>query len=318
MSIDMSTAARMALYAADAECLFDALPGDRRGIPVVPSPCAPPFALLESLDWQPVAQIRCDDDLRVLQWLKRRIGLKQDNYFYGFLLQRLTPGDPNFAAGDYLAIVRGTIEPQEWALDATATPELFAGVSHHLAGLVPSGFYSIYKSMTLVDSSGHTLGDAATAIGNIVNQDNRPVTVVGHSLGSALATYLTSDLADEVHNPAKSLNAYVVASPNTGTIDFVKAFRNHVPNYNVVNWQRDIVPRLPPVPFLPLLNGSPSQNVVQLAASTVFAAAMPNDNPLCNHHAACYALMLDPTNADALALTRRFGCLVAAPVAAAI
>jgi hypothetical protein len=310
MSVNTQKAARMALYAADAECLFDTIASSNaRGIPTLPNPCAPPFALINAADWEAVAQIRCDDDLRVLQFLRNRVGLGQNNFFYGFLVRRTGAGDGDFPAGDFLVMVRGTIEPQEWVLDAVATPELFAQQIHHLAGFVPSGFFSIYKSMTLVDLNGKSLGDAATAIGNVVNLDNKRLTVVGHSLGSALATYLTIDLAGEVHAPDTHLDTYVIASPHTGSVDFVKKFRERVPNYNVVNWARDAVPQLPPVPYVPLLNGSPSQNVLTLDPSTPGIGPIPKADVKCNHHAASYAMMLDPANTVARGLATRFGCV---------
>jgi hypothetical protein len=314
MSLDPRKASHMALYAADAECLFDTLDkGDHHGNPSLPpAPCAAPFALITGDAWEAVVQLRADDDLRLLQFLKRRFGVTQNNFYYGFLLRRRTGGDDYFAPGDYLAIVRGTAEPVEWVLDATATPELFSPRPHKLTGLVPSGFYSIYESMSARDMNGKELGDAATVIGNIANGDNKPLTVVGHSLGSTLATYLTLDLASEIHDPANHLDAYMIASPNPGDVVFAKKVRERVPNYNVVNWERDLVPRVPPPPFIALLNGSPTQNAFQLKASAVLAGSIPHNEPKCNHHAVCYALMLDQNNSVAAALTGRFGCVAAA------
>src|SRR5689334_15519682 len=108
MSIDAVKASHMALYAGDAECLFDTLDkGDHHGNPVLPpSPCAPPFALITSDDWEPVVQLRADDDLRLLQFLQRRFGVTQHNFYYGFLLRRKTAGDPFLQKGEYLAVVR--------------------------------------------------------------------------------------------------------------------------------------------------------------------------------------------------------------------
>jgi pimeloyl-ACP methyl ester carboxylesterase len=300
MALDMLKAGRMALYAADAECLFDTLAdGDHHGCPVLPADFGKKFGLLQASDWEIVGQIRCNDDLRIIQFLKRHLDIGQNNFFYGFLLRRASRPNADFAVGDYLAMVRGTIEKIEWLLDATATADGFSPQPHHIAGVVPSGFYSIYKSMTLRDLTGRELGDAATAIGNAANQENRPVTVVGHSLGSALATYLTFDLANEVHDPANNLHSFVVASPNPGDLAFDKKFRERVPRYNVVNWSRDLVPRVPPPPFFALLNGSPDQNVVMVSASTPGLGPVPHNDPKCNHHAACYALMLNPAEAAA-------------------
>lgn len=304
-------AARMALYAADAETLFDTVKtgAASTGVPALPSAAAAPFALLAAADWDIAGQIRCDDDLTVLQTLKRRFKLRQDNYFYGFLLRRKTvdPTD-DFAIGDYLAMVRGTMEPEEWLLDAIVTPDLFNSQGHPRAGTVPAGFYSIYDSMTLVDGAGRNLGDAATAIGNIVNGENNKLTVVGHSLGAALVSYLTFDLAAAVHDPAGHLDAHMIACPNPGDTAFTKGFRDAVPNYGVVNWERDLVPKLPPLPYGPLLNGGPAQNVLLLTETTPNIGTLPVDNPQCNHHAVGYARMLDNGNPIAAAQALACGC----------
>ena len=287
-------AARMALYAADAETLFSSIKdGDNpTGVPKLPgNPVTPPFTILSEANWAIAGQIRCDDELRVLQYLKRIFKLSPDNYFYGFLLQ-CTKACHDFAVGDYLAIVRGTMEPIEWVLDALALPALFNTSEHSNGGTVPDGFYSIYSSMTLVDRSGRSLGPAATAIGHIVNGENRRLTVVGHSLGAALVAYLTFDLAGEVI-PVENLDAYMIACPNPGDDTFVKAFRNAVPNYNVVNWERDVVPKVPPAPYRSLLNGGPTQNVLVLTTTTTNIGPIPTDNPGDNHHAVNYARMLD-------------------------
>ena len=57
------------------------------------------------------------------------------------------------------------------------------------------GFWSIYDSMTLVGLTGIQIGGkAADGIATVVGADGT-VTVCGHSLGSAIATYLSYDVA---------------------------------------------------------------------------------------------------------------------------
>ena len=309
MSLNFSRASRMALYAGDAENLFTAIvkaePPTPRGVPVLPVTAVAPMAIVREGDWAVEGQLRCDDDLSFFQRLRQLIGAGENNYFYGFLLRRLTP-DPagDFDAGDYLAIVRGTMQPIEWVLDLLAAPDLLAAVEHSSAGLVPSGFFSIYNSMSLVTPNGRSAGAAARAIGDIVNQDNRRVTVVGHSLGAVLGVYLMSDLASEVSQSITQLDAYLIACPQPGTDDFVARFRQQVGQYNVVNWWRDIVPEVPPLPFKTLLNGSPQQNVVRLMPDTPGIGPLPADNPGENHNADNYALMLDRNSALAQSIVQ--------------
>ena len=259
------------------------------------------MTMINSTDWSISAQIRCNDDLSLLQYVRRVVGAGENNFFYGFLLERLTDDTSgDFGRGDYLAVVRGTIEPVEWILDLLAAPDLLNKIEHPIAGLLPSGFSSIYESMTLVSENAVPLGRAARAIGDIVNRDDRKVTVVGHSLGAVLASYLILDLTAEVSGAA-NLDGYMIACPRPGTDEFVAAYRARAPNYNVVNWWRDIVPQVPPVPYCALLNGTATQNVLQLMPTTPGIGQPPPDNPLENHHAVNYALMLDPGNERASA-----------------
>jgi hypothetical protein len=60
--------------------------------------------------------------------------------------------------------------------------------------LVEQGFWTLYASMQLIGPTGAALGALAPAITNAAGSTGM-VTVVGHSFGPALATYLTLDLA---------------------------------------------------------------------------------------------------------------------------
>jgi len=85
-----------------------------------------------------------------------------------------------------------------------------------------------------------------------------------------------------------------------------------VPNYVLVNWSADVVPNLPPpVPYSTLFAGKPggSQEVAVMDASDLASRASgawtPKNNVFSNHHAVCYARLLDPTNPDAIAITNK-------------
>ena len=305
MGLDRKKASRMALYAADAENLFTTIaasrPPNARGVPELAVKAVAPIMMLNNTDWAIKGQIRCDDDLSLVQYIRRVVGAGENNFFYGFLLERLAD-DPSgdFRKGDFLAVLRGTMKPIEWLLDVLAAPDLISKIAHPLAGLAPSGFISIYESMTPLSPHAVDLGRAARAIGDVVNRDDRKVTVVGHSLGAVLASYLILDLASEV-NGADNLDGFLIACPQPGTDPFAAAYRGRVARYNVVNWIHDIVPRVPPPPFRALLNGSPTQNVVVLAPDTPGIGPTPPNNPGENHHAVNYALMLDPDNVKASA-----------------
>src|ERR1700759_4914380 len=81
---------------------------------------------------------------------------------------------------------------------------------------------------------------------------NAAVTVVGHSLGSAIATYLTYDLAKLAKGP---VSACLFASPRTGNAAWVAAFDAAIKDYALFNYILDIVPKVP-FDALPLIQYS--------------------------------------------------------------
>jgi triacylglycerol lipase len=117
------------------------------------------------------------------------------------------------------------------------------------------------------------------------------VMVVGHSLGAALATYLTYDLArPDIGKLAGDVSGWFFAPPRPANQAFADRFAVVVSTYFVVNWGRDLVPTVPPPPFVPLSNVN--NNVLILTSTDT--VRQPKDTPTCNHHAICYAQMLDP------------------------
>jgi hypothetical protein len=307
-------ASRMALYAATAEDLFDdSVQRANRAPPQIVG--VPIGGVVNNGDWTLFGQFRADDDVDLVQSLRTVFDLGQDDFFYGLILERQSP-DPNgdFAVGDLLAMVRGTGTQKEWLLDACAAPESDITTQHPSAGVVPDGFYSIYKSMEVLDVLGNALGSAAHALADIVQSQKAGLTIVGHSLGAALVAYLTYDVADLIGpEVAKDkLDSYMIACPNPGDRDFAAGFKSVVPSYTVVNWSADLVPKVPPLPFIPLLDGVPAESLQNVAviepSDLVIGRWAPRNTPACNHHAVCYARMLDPNNQYAITNTTSAGC----------
>ena len=140
--------------------------------------------------------------------------------FYGFLARN--HADP----ARYAAAIRGTSGFAEWAIDADFLP-----LAHpNLPGAtVESGFWSIYASMTLVDLAGEAIGLKATdGIAQVVGEGT--VTVCGHSLGSAIATYLSFDVAKLI---APRASACLFASPRTGDLVWTNAYAAVVAIYRL-------------------------------------------------------------------------------------
>lgn len=192
---------------------------------------------------------------------------------YGYLAR--STADPN----SYIAVVRGTDGIVEWIEDAE-----FASMAHPVAGRVEAGFFGIYRSMRYARTplafqpepvvEGIT---AAIGAGNVL--------VIGHSLGSALASYLAFDLAS--HSGSNRVSACLLASPRPGDAAFAKAFDARVGTYKLYNYELDIVPR---VPVGPDYTDLPRVSWIGIDGAQ---ARIRLGNLACHHHALCYASMLD-------------------------
>ncbi len=208
-----------------------------------------------------------------------------ERVYFGFLANSIaTPSQ-------YVAVVRGTESAIEWLenLEGLLVP-------HPLAGQVEQGFFSIYQSLRYSAAGAGTLaraqaeGDTAGAVGIAAAlPPNASLTVIGHSLGSALGTYLLCDLA-QIAPRQFSLDACLIASPHAGDRTFVERVDHDAPLYKVYNYIFDIVPHVPP--SLPLGFGfQPLPKATWITSND--AQARINNDLLCNHHAFCYAAMLD-------------------------
>ena len=214
---------------------------------------------------------------------------KEEKRFYGYIAA--AKDNP----GDVILAIRGTRGAQEWLLDFLALPVPFSPAPKK--GLVALGFLSIFNSFECVDLAGRTttLKGAITQL-NATNQIEA-VTVIGHSLGSALATLAAAELAFlNVAGVKNKVTLYPFASPRVGLLNFARSFDKAVPScvriWNVL----DIVPQVPPFPYIHVSgSGEPIvQTLEQLQRLAV--------NPRCEHILPDYLWLLD---ADDFAIDRR-------------
>ena len=128
----------------------------------------------------------------------------------------------------------------------------------------------------------------------------RRLWVTGHSLGAALATYLTFDLQTALVGTNVELKPYFFASPLPGTQDFADNYQNTVAAYDVVNYAADLVPTLPTDPPFTALNSGGATHNVHIIQRGLPGAPPRTLNPLVNipnnHSPVTYARMLDPNN----------------------
>lgn len=178
--------------------------------------------------------------------------------FYGWLLRHRN--------GHRVLAIRGTQRWSEWLTDGLFAPRS----AHPIGGKVPDGFWDLYASMRI---SGAPLSSIAAGA---------PITVVGHSLGSALATYASLELA----RAGAKVRGVFVASPHPGDAAFCRAFGAAVPDHIMYANRGDVVPRLP---FW--FGYSHVPNVVTLSASK--AGITISGGLAGQHHIVSYAALMD-------------------------
>lgn len=203
--------------------------------------------------------------------------------FYGYIAQ--STSNP----GNILLAIRGTEDATEWILDALVIPVPFTPVP--AAGFVALGFLSIYQTFTLIDrnNSSHTLLDALTHLNS--GSPIQSLTMIGHSLGGALATLAAADIGVSNSLGLKDkLTVWTFASPRVGLMDFAVSFDKAVGTSTRVWNQFDIVPQLPLWPYVHVSgNGNEIVQTQQQLETLLHTLG-------CEHALSSYIWLLDPTD----------------------
>jgi hypothetical protein len=185
--------------------------------------------------------------------------------FYGLLAQ--SPDNVN----DYVLAIRGTSDTEEWWDDFRSLTQVPMPNFGPQAAYVGTGFLYIYQTMQVVplDTDGRSPSASLEAAGSLVDQVaaaiqlraarstppgqaspqvpvNASVTVVGHSLGSALATLCVAD--NSVKQKFQTPLLCTLASPCVGDPGFASNFdllsQRGVASWRIVN-DMDIIPNTP-------------------------------------------------------------------------
>jgi triacylglycerol lipase len=273
----MPTAVQFGLLAMYAEDMYDVAPG------TLNPPADPRIA---AAGWKVVAYLTAQDALIPAKGASnRKLGVDHGKrVFYGYVAQNVaTPTS-------FVAAVRGTAGMIEWVIDAEFVP-----IPHprYPGARVEQGFWSIYQTMSLADSSTGTttFQNAAEGIEEQVGAGS--IVVTGHSLGSALATYLVEDVAERL---ASTTSACLFASPRTGDAVWAGIFDKNVTQYDLFNYILDLVPHVPTgIGYTTLSKAT----ILQPSA----AQAGVKLDLLCDHHVICYCAMIDFIAASAATLT---------------
>lgn len=150
------------------------------------------------------------------------------------------------SAKELVVAIRGTDTILEWLHDGSylMVPSPISGA--HDA--TEDGFTAVYRSLR-IGPANSSLAARDSIKSYLDTGAAATVTVCGHSLGGALATLLTLDVAlnTSCHTPS----AYTYASPHTGDHAFAGSYNAAIPSsYRIANRQ-DLVPKLPPILPLP-------------------------------------------------------------------
>lgn len=147
---------------------------------------------------------------------------------------------------ELVAAIRGTDTLLEWLHDGSFL--LDASPISGIRGLTEDGFTVVYRSLRI--GQPNTSDRAVTSIkGYLDSGAATSVTVCGHSLGGALATLLTADVA--VNTSCRTPVSYTYASPRVGDHVFAASYNAAVSaSYRISNRQ-DLVTKLPPIIPLP-------------------------------------------------------------------
>jgi pimeloyl-ACP methyl ester carboxylesterase len=208
-----------------------------------------------------------------------RAGSERDRRRYGYVADN---GETLFA------VIRGTDGAEEWFDDFVFVAKEAAP---DFAGRVEEGFLDIYNSLKLWPINQPTEAVDLVDGLRVLAGTGRNVRVLGHSLGSALGTLLTSDLSTVLGK--QRVSALLFASPKVGDHDFVTQFAARVEDYLVINYEHDLVPRVPPFDIFCMDLYRTLPKVRMLTDET--AAAVVNGDKACCHHLICYVAMLSPS-----------------------
>jgi predicted chitinase len=239
----------------------------------------------------------------LVAWILMRdfIVTQSGQAFYGFIAQNKQN------LNSFVVAIRGTQTPEEWWDDFTSIFKTPFGVPD--CGEVGSGFNRIYQSMEIIERPSGAPGAAAAPrslqssgtfsqqVASLIKRlsaaatariagvpASASVTVVGHSLGSALATLYTLENArgDKLHNAV----ICTFASPRVGDDAFVSAFSAlPLTSWRVVN-APDVVPMLPPE----------IAGFKHIGVQTTFDSSKTTQaNVGCWHAMATYLSLVDPT-----------------------
>lgn len=186
-----------------------------------------PLAAPETLD--PEARTAVANDMQALDEEANRsvvAGAVANPGGFGFVA-RVTNTD------EFLVSIRGTQTPEEWVRNFTAVPNPWSEVPGF--GFVHLGFEQLWRRVR---------GSVFQGLRNAPK--GARITIVGHSLGGAMATLGAADIKRNLGRDV-NVDLWTVGCPRVGLMRFRNNFNHLIPaSVRVVN-QGDVVPHVPSV-----------------------------------------------------------------------
>ncbi|XP_031116912.1 phospholipase A1-II 4-like [Ipomoea triloba] len=181
------------------------------------------------------------------------LAIWKESDWIGYVAVATDEGKVALGRRDIMVVWRGTVRPLEWADDLiflfVNAPLIFGQNSDPL---VHEGWYFMYTTTTDKDDGKSPRDEIREEVARLVElykDEEVSITVIGHSLGSSMATLNAVDLAANPININKDIlvTAFLYASPKVGDENFKNAFSNQK-NLRALRISdlNDPIPKLPP------------------------------------------------------------------------
>ena len=126
---------------------------------------------------------------------------------------------------------------QDWITDIKCNQLVYPYNNVNSKIKVHNGFITAYKSVR-----GYVHNFIKMNRNNI-----EKITVLGHSLGGALAILCSIDIQYNFSEYSKELFVYTYGAPKVGNKEFVESYNKRMLNKNRIYLRNDVVPKLPPL-----------------------------------------------------------------------
>ncbi|KAK1416861.1 hypothetical protein QVD17_25978 [Tagetes erecta] len=184
--------------------------------------------------------------------LSREAWSKESNWI-GYVAVATEEGKVALGRRDIVIAWRGTSQTMEWLndlkFDKVSAPDLFKGDRRVK---IQHGWHSIYttcdpKSSFIKSSAREQVLEEVRRLIELHKNENISVTIVGHSLGGALATLNAVDIVVNGYNNEFLVTAFVFGSPRVGDSSFKRFFNLLGDNIRVLRIENasDVVPHYP-------------------------------------------------------------------------